>query len=115
MGKVTFKGWAAPDDPIYTEAGVQIGARMTQPSALPVDKDQTTGVATDATSQKSPDGDKQSLLELALSKGFTIADPNDPIYTDGLIVSVSPVSPKRETAAKKKGTNTSQGSKKKDS
>ena len=32
----------------------------------------------------------QTLLELALSKGFTLADRNDPIYKEGLTVSVSP-------------------------
>lgn len=115
MGKVTLKGWAAPADPIYTEAGVQIGARLTQPSESPEGKGKTKEVATDATGQESPDGGKQSLRELVLSKGFSIADPNDPIYTNGLIFSVSPVSPKRKAATKKKGGNTSQGSKKKDS
>jgi hypothetical protein len=33
---------------------------------------------------------KQSLVELALSKGFKIADPNDPIYKEGSIISVNP-------------------------
>jgi hypothetical protein len=28
---------------------------------------------------------KQSLVELALSLGFTIADENDPIYQDGWV------------------------------
>jgi hypothetical protein len=29
---------------------------------------------------------KQSLLEKALSLGFTIADPNDPIYSSGVVI-----------------------------
>jgi len=29
---------------------------------------------------------KQSLLELALSLGFTTADENDPIYQDGWVI-----------------------------
>jgi hypothetical protein len=29
---------------------------------------------------------KQSLVELALSLGFTIADENDPIYQDGWVI-----------------------------
>ena len=32
---------------------------------------------------------KQSLVELALSLGFTIADKNDPIYSDGWIAITS--------------------------
>lgn len=110
MGKVTMSGWASEDDPIYTEESVQIGARLTRPSESAIGKNKAKEVATEVTSQTSPDSGKQSLLELALSKGFTIADPNDPIYTEGLIVSVSPVSPKRKTtkekallASKKKG------------
>ena len=29
---------------------------------------------------------KQSLVELALSLGFTIADLNDPIYSSGVVI-----------------------------
>ena len=29
---------------------------------------------------------KQSLVELALSLGFTVADPNDPIYSSGVVI-----------------------------
>ena len=29
---------------------------------------------------------KQSLVELALSLGFTMADPNDPIYSSGVVI-----------------------------
>jgi hypothetical protein len=29
---------------------------------------------------------KQSLVELALSLGFTVADENDPIYQDGWVI-----------------------------
>jgi hypothetical protein len=29
---------------------------------------------------------KQTLVELALSLGFTIADENDPIYQDGWVI-----------------------------
>jgi hypothetical protein len=29
MGKVTFKNWAKPDDPIYREAFLSVGARQT--------------------------------------------------------------------------------------
>ena len=29
---------------------------------------------------------KQSLVEKALSLGFTMADPNDPIYSSGVVI-----------------------------
>jgi len=29
---------------------------------------------------------KQSLVEKALSLGFTMADPNDPIYSGGVVI-----------------------------
>jgi len=32
---------------------------------------------------------KQSLVELALSLGFTVADENDPIYQDGWVISTT--------------------------
>jgi hypothetical protein len=32
---------------------------------------------------------KQSLVELALSLGFTVADENDPIYQDGWVITTS--------------------------
>lgn len=32
---------------------------------------------------------KQSLVELALSLGFTIADENDPIYQNGWVITTS--------------------------
>ena len=33
-----------------------------------------------------PEPKKQSLVELGLSLGFTIADENDPIYQDGWVI-----------------------------
>jgi len=32
---------------------------------------------------------KQSLVELALSLGFTVADENDPIYQDGWVIATT--------------------------
>jgi hypothetical protein len=32
---------------------------------------------------------KQSLVELALSLGFTMADENDPIYQDGWVITTT--------------------------
>jgi hypothetical protein len=32
---------------------------------------------------------KQSLVELALSLGFTVADENDPIYQDGWVITTT--------------------------
>lgn len=32
---------------------------------------------------------KQSLVELALSLGFTVADENDPIYQDGWVITAT--------------------------
>ena len=32
---------------------------------------------------------KQSLVELALSLGFTITDENDPIYQDGWVITTT--------------------------
>ena len=32
---------------------------------------------------------KQSLVELALSLGFTIADENDPIYQEGWVIATT--------------------------
>lgn len=42
---------------------------------------------------------KGSLLERAISKGFRVADENDPIYTDGWVV-ISSVSQELERLAK---------------
>jgi len=42
---------------------------------------------------------KQSLVELAISRGFRVADENDPIYTDGWVV-ISSVSKELERLAK---------------
>jgi hypothetical protein len=40
---------------------------------------------------------KQSLVELALSLGFTIAAEDDPIYSDGVVI-ISSVGAKLEQA-----------------
>ena len=32
---------------------------------------------------------KQSLMELALSLGFTVADENDPIYQEGWVIATT--------------------------
>ena len=42
---------------------------------------------------------KGSLVELAISRGFRVADENDPIYTDGWVV-ISSVSKELERLAK---------------
>ena len=42
---------------------------------------------------------KGSLLERAISKGFRVADENDPIYTDGWVV-ISSVGQELERLAK---------------
>jgi len=42
---------------------------------------------------------KQSLVELAISRGFRVADENDPIYTDGWVV-ISSISQELERLAK---------------
>ena len=42
---------------------------------------------------------KGSLVELAISRGFRVADENDPIYTDGWVV-ISSVSQELERLAK---------------
>lgn len=89
MGKVTFNDEAPPDHPIYTGASLTIGARLTQPAKPPVTESAPKEAEAEKESKASADG-KQSLLELALSKGFTLADPNDPIYTEGIFISIDP-------------------------
>jgi hypothetical protein len=42
---------------------------------------------------------KQSLVELALSLGFTMADENDPIYQDGWVIT-TPVGKELERLTK---------------
>ena len=55
MGKGNFKGWALPNHPIYANAIVQIGARMTQLSVPPVGKRKTNAVVADTKHRKSSD------------------------------------------------------------
>ena len=45
---------------------------------------------------------KQSLVELALSLGFTIADLNDPIYSSGVVILSTVELEKLEKIAKSK-------------
>jgi len=79
MGKVTISDEASPNDPIYTEAVLTIGARLTQPAKSSVTKSTDNEVKAEGEGRASADG-RQTLLELALSRGFTLADPNDPIF-----------------------------------
>ncbi len=79
MGKVTFEDEAPPDHPIYTEAVLTVGARLTQPAKSSVTKSTDNEVKAEGEGRASADG-RQTLLELALSRGFTLADPNDPIF-----------------------------------
>jgi hypothetical protein len=95
MGKVTFNDETPPDHPIYTEAVLTIGARLTQPDESSVTKSTGEEVEAGKKSNTSAHG-KQTLLELALSKGFTLADPNDPIYKEGSSISVAPSSCKQD-------------------
>jgi hypothetical protein len=99
MGKVIYKGMAGPGHPIY-KGELMVGARLTEPPKAADAKDKKK-LKNEVTSKDSPEG-KQTLLELALSKGFTIADPDDPIYKEGLIIQVNPFSSERKKA--KKGT-----------
>ncbi len=45
---------------------------------------------------------KQSLLEKALSLGFTMADLNDPIYSSGVVILSTVESEQLEKTAKSK-------------
>lgn len=94
MGKVTFEDEAPPDHPIYTQATLTIGARLTQPAKSSVTKSTDNEVKAEGEGTASTDG-KQTLLELALSKGFMLADPNDPIYKEGIHIPIDPSSPKQ--------------------
>ncbi len=88
MGKVTFNDEAPPDHPIYTKASLNIGARLTQPAKPPVTESAPKEVEAEKQSKASTDC-KQTLLELALSKGFTLADPSDRIYKEGVTLSMN--------------------------
>ncbi len=94
MGKVTFEDEAPPDHPIYTEAVLTIGARLTQSDKSPVNEGTGKEAEAEKKSKASTDA-KQTLLELALSKGFTLADPNDPIYKEGFLIPIDPSSSKQ--------------------
>ncbi len=87
MGKVTFEDEAPPDHPIYTEAVLTIGPRLTRPVKSSVTESIGEEVEAGETSNASADG-KQTLLELALSKGFKLADLNDPIYEEGVTLAM---------------------------
>jgi hypothetical protein len=105
MGKVTIQPMASPDDPIYT-GELSIGARLTQPTKSAGTKG-TKGKARGEVKSQGSSNKKQTLLQLALSKGFTIANPDSPIYKDGVTLSINPPLDKpeevrRKTAAVKK-------------
>jgi hypothetical protein len=87
MGKVTFNDEAPAGHTIYTGASLNIGARLTQPVKSPVTEGTGKEAEAEKKSKASTDG-KQTLLDLALSKGFTLADPNDPIYKEGFLIPI---------------------------
>lgn len=102
---------APPDSPIYT-GELLIGARLTQPTKSAAIKETKISEEKEAKSLDSS-GSKHSLLELALSKGFTIADPNDPIYTDGINIVTTPLlTEKKEIKIKNKSLKDTKRSRK---
>ena len=56
---------------------------------------------------------KKSLVELGLSLGFKIADPNSPIYKEGLTISVNPLSDQLEKQSDNREKNPSSPSEQK--
>jgi len=99
MAKVILEGLAPPDSPIYT-GELMVGARLTKPmKSAPIKE--TKIIKEKEVKSSDSAGSRHTLLELALSKGFTIVDPNDPIYKDGFTIVATPLLTEKEEIQRK--------------